>query len=147
MVISSVKRKCYTEVVMVNKRQGGFTLVELIVTATFTATVLIAIVGVFVMAGKLNRHSRNLAIATQLAQQKIEIYRNTAYGSIPIGSPAETFTSSLPSNFGSPKSATVTVTQLQPGLLQLDVAIVYSEEGAPKNVQVTTLIAERGLNK
>ncbi len=126
---------------------SGFTLIEVVVTATFVSAVLLAIVGVFIMVGKLNRQARNLAIATQLAQEKVEVYRNTPFDSIPLGTPAEDFSSSLPSNFGSPKSAVANISQLQAGLIQVDIAITYREEGAPKNVQVTTLIAERGLNK
>jgi type II secretory pathway pseudopilin PulG len=129
------------------KKSGGFTIIEVIVTATFVATVLIAISGVFIMVGKLNRQSRNLAIATALAEQKLEVYRNDAFSSIPVGSPAETFTASLPANFGSPKSAVVNVTTVSAGLEQVDIKIAYTEEGTPKNVQVTTLIAEQGLNK
>ncbi len=132
---------------MLPKKQHGFTLIEVVVTATFVATVLIAIAGVFIMVGRLNRQARNLAIATQLAQQKLEIYRNTPYDSLPTGSPADDFSSLLPSNFGSPKSAIANVTELQPGLMQIDIQIAYREENTQKNVQVTTLVAERGINK
>ena len=132
---------------MLSYRQRGFTLIEVVVTATFVATVLVAIVGVFVMVGKLNRQARNLSIATQLVQEKVEIYRNKPYSSIAIGTLIEDFSANLPSNFGSPKSAVVNTSQVQDGLLQIDIAVTYREEGTPKNVQVTTLVAERGINK
>ncbi len=97
-------------------KESGFTLVELIVTATFVAVASTAIVGIFITIERLNRESRNLTIATQIAQQKLEDLRNTNYTSITTSPPSQNFTSKLPLNFGSPKSATVTITETSLGL-------------------------------
>lgn len=130
-----------------NPDTAGFTLIELIVTAAFTATMAVIIVEVFVNVGKTIRLSRNLAIATQLAQQQIEIDRNAGYTAIPA---SQDFSSQLPANFGSPKSATATFSDLSPiqaGIKELDIAITWYDAGVQKNVQVSTLITHQGIDR
>ncbi|HSX41462.1 MAG TPA: hypothetical protein VLF21_02430 [Candidatus Saccharimonadales bacterium] len=127
--------------------ESGFTLVELIITATFVAAASAAIIGIFVTVNKLNKQARNLAIATALAQQKIETDRNQGYESIPAN---EDFTTSLPSNFGSPKSATASYSDLSPvqdGLKQLNIAIYWQEDKVTKHVQLSTLISQQGIGR
>ena len=127
----------------------GFTLVELVVTAMFITTASLAIITIFILIATLNKHARNLAIATALANEKLETYRDAGFSAIPMGSPAETFTSSLPANFGSPKSAVsnVTLVPTKPGLKQVDVVISYYDDKQLKKVQVTTLVAQRGIKR
>jgi type II secretory pathway pseudopilin PulG len=128
-------------------RAGGFTLVEVVVTAAFTATAIAAIIGIFITVGKLNKQARNLAVATQIAQQKLETYRNKAYPAVAIGTPAETFTSELPANFGSPKAATATVAEIESGLKKVDINITYTDDRRLKHVDITTYITERGIDR
>lgn len=142
-----VKWLSYTKFMHILRSEKGFTLVELVVTATFVAITSAAIVDIFITVGKLNKEARNLAVATALAQQKLEVYRDSGYAAIPTGSPAVDFTSSLPANFGSPKSAVANVTTPQAGLKKVDIVISYQEGGVPKHVQISTLMAQRGINR
>jgi type II secretory pathway pseudopilin PulG len=128
-------------------RQDGFTLVELVVTATFVAMASAAIIGVFITVGKMNKQSRNLAVVAALAEGKLESYRNAGYTAAATGSPSETFTSQLPANLGSPKSAIVNVNTPSTGLKQIDVVITYTDDGKQKKVQLSTLMAQRGINR
>ncbi len=130
-----------------HSEESGFTLIELVVTATFVATIATIAVEVFVSVGKINRLARNLSVATQLAQQKIEIDRNAGYNAIPA---TEDFSSVLPANFGAPKSATATfsdMSPIQPGLKQLDITITWKDAGNIKKVKVSTLITQRGIDR
>lgn len=122
-------------------------MVELIITATFVAAASAAIVGIFITVNKLNKQARNLAIVTAIAQQKIETYRNGAYSAIPTGTPAETFTSSLPANLGSPKAAITNVGGSTAGIKTVDVQINWQEDGVTKHVQISTIIAQRGIDR
>lgn len=127
--------------------QSGFTLVELIITATYVASVSAAIVGIFITVNKLNKHARNLSIATAIAQQKIETDRDAGYSAIPA---SDDFTAKLPTNFGSPKSAVATFSDLSPaqaGLKQLDVVISWKDNGGTKHVQLSTLVAQQGIDR
>ncbi len=127
--------------------QRGFTLIEVIITATLVAIAASAIVGLFVVIGGLNRQSRDLAIATQQLQIKLESYRNQTYNAIPTGSPAETFTAALPTDLDTPRSAIVNVTESPVGLKLVDIQISYTEGNATKKVQAQTYISQHGVGR
>lgn len=131
-----------------HRDEVGFTLIEVVVTATFTTMAIIAIVSVFINIEDLNRRSRNLAIAAEIGQQKIESDRNLGYAAIPA---SEDFTSALPGNqFSAPKSAIASFVDLSPavsGLKTLNITMYYTENGHRRDIQISTLIAQRGINK
>ncbi len=131
------------------RHEKGFTLVELIVTATVVTIASLAIMTIFLVTAKLNKHARNMAVATALATQKLETYRDAGFSAIPTGAPAETFTNLLPANFGNPKSAVanVAVDPTKPGLKQVDIIISYFDDKQLKKIQVSTIVAQRGINR
>lgn len=131
----------------VSNQQGGFTLIELVVTMTIIAIGAVAIIEIFVGIGNIDQQSRHMAVATQQLQIKVESYRNIAYASIPIGSPAEDFTSSLPADLPSPRSATATITESPAGLKLIDVQISYTEGKVTKRVQVSTYASRHGIGR
>ncbi|MBW3538229.1 type II secretion system GspH family protein [Candidatus Parcubacteria bacterium] len=133
--------------VRLTKDESGFTLIELIITVTFVTIALVAIVEAFITVDKLNRQARNLAIATQLAGRQVEAARNLGFEAIPA---SQSFTAELPDNFGAPKSGSaefVDLSPAEPGLKRLNVVIYYHEGGIRKDVQLSTLITERGINR
>lgn len=129
------------------KNQAGFTLVELIITATFVAAAGLAIVSLFITIGKLSTQSRNLSIVTAIAEQKLETYRNAPFTAIPLGTPAETFTGSLPANLGTPKSAVANVATVQSDLKKVDVVVTWYEGTKQKQIRMSTLVAKTGINR
>lgn len=128
-------------------QQSGFTLVELVITATFVAAAVTAIVGLFIAVNSLSRQSRNLSTVTALVEQRIETYRNKPFAAIATGSPAETFTNALPAEIKGPRTAVVNVTQPQTDLMRIDVVVTYYEGKKQKRVEMTTLIARSGINR
>jgi Tfp pilus assembly protein PilV len=134
---------------MINHRERGFTLMELVVTAAFMGTVIVAISGLFIGLRQINRAANNYTIASQVAQQLMEKYRNTPYASITVGTTNVT-TSALGSypSLLAPRSATVAVTQVNAnGIKQVDVTISYQDRTGTKQVQYSTQIANKGLNR
>jgi prepilin-type N-terminal cleavage/methylation domain-containing protein len=132
------------------KRQGqaGFTLLELIITASVAAIIVIVVIEGFISVEQINRNARNLTIATQLAQQQMEQVRNTPYNNIATGtSDISSILSPYPS-LENPRTATQTVTVLDAsGLKQVDIAISYTIYRRTKHVQVSTQVASVGINK
>lgn len=128
------------------KTEGGFTIVELLVTIVFIGVAFMAVSDLFLNLSSLNRQAYNLIDTTYLAQQKIETYRQTPYSSIPTGTPAVDFTSELPARLGSPKSAYINIVETETGLKRIDVFISY-KDGLTKNVEQTTLVTEQGINR
>jgi prepilin-type N-terminal cleavage/methylation domain-containing protein len=135
------------------RREAGFSLIELIVTATVLAVAAISLVTVFLTVGALNRRTRSMTLATQAAQKRVEIYRNQAFSTLALGT--VDFTSELPASLGAPKSATATISDADPNsdppnpidLKRVDIDISYTDKGVTKKVQVSTLVAKRGINR
>jgi Tfp pilus assembly protein PilV len=122
---------------------------ELLVAAAFMGIIVVSVSGLFIGLRQINRAANNYTIASQVAQQLMEQYRNTPYANITVGTSDVTSSAlgSYPSLL-SPRSATVTVTQVNAnGIKQVDVAISYMDRTGTKNVQYTTQIANKGLNR
>jgi prepilin-type N-terminal cleavage/methylation domain-containing protein len=124
--------------------QSGFSLIELVVASTLLAIAGTSVVTVFVAVTNLNRQARNLTIATQKAQEKIEVYRNTSFNTISTGTTS--FTGELPAELRSPKSGTIEVTDVEPDLKRIDITLTYNENRT-KTVKLTTYATRRGLNR
>lgn len=130
-------------------RERGFTIIELIVTMSFMGIVIASVSELYVSLRQTNRAANNLTIATQVAQEQVERYRNTNFNNIPVGTVDVTasalgaYPSLLP-----PRSATVVSTLVDAnGLKQIDVAISYKDRTGIKNVQMSTLISYKGVNR
>lgn len=131
-----------------SKSPAGFTIIEQLVAAVFIVLVVIAVSQVFITIGSLNRRANNLTVATQVAQQQIEIFRNTPYSNIAVGT--LDFSSSLNPypTLDSPRSATATVTETTPSNLKLIVITVsYTDRGKSRSVELQTIIGNKGINK
>ncbi len=128
--------------------QKGFTLIEVVIATAVMATVFIAIAGVFNTIHQVNARANTLTVTTQLAQQQLEKIRNTPYTNITIGTTDISSILTPYSNIGSPKSASITTTLVDPnGLKSVDITINYTDHKYAKVVQVTTLVALNGVNK
>ena len=130
------------------QNERGFTLIEVVVTAVFCGIVVLAIDQMFVSLRQVNREADQYTTATEVAQQLLEQYRNLPYSAINTGTTDVTSSALSPyPSLKSPRSATVTVTQIDPnGLKQLDVALSYTDRTGTKNVQFETVISNKGIN-
>lgn len=127
------------------KNQQGFTLIELVVTITFLGIAVGAVISTFALINRLSARARNLTGATQLAQQKIENYRNLSYSAIPAGT--QDFSTELPGYLESPKAGSIQISEQEPGLKKLEVVVSYHEKGQPREARVATYVTERGINR
>jgi len=127
--------------------QSGFTLIEFIVAATLLATIVVAVATTLDSIKAINFSANNLTIGTEAAQQQLELYRNTPYNQIALGTQDISSSLSAYPSLKSPRSATATVTQVDPdGIKQVDIAITYTGQGGTKRIQVSTQVANKGLN-
>ena len=128
--------------------ERGYTLMELIVAMAFVGVVIVSLTDLFTALRQINRAANNYTIATQVAQQIIEQYRNTPFSSLTLGTVDDSSYLSPYSSLLSPRSATVTISQ--PGVAgidQVDVAVSYTDRTGTKQVQFSTQIANKGLNR
>ncbi len=128
--------------------QAGFSLLELIVAAAVMGVIVSVIITAIFGIQNLNHKTKNLTIATQVVQQQEEVYRNTPYNSIPVGTVDLISQLSPYPSLHTPRSATATITEIQAGSLKkVVINVAYTEAGSTKNIAVATLIASRGINK
>lgn len=135
---------CYN--ILMLKRESGFTLVELALTAAVVGLAVLAIGTAFTTIQQANRDARTQIIATQAAQQEMEIVRNTPYSALAVG------TTDLSSNLSAypllpgPKSMQLAITQSAADLLQAEVTVSYQWHGGSRDLKLTTLVANNGEN-
>lgn len=134
---------------MTKPAQRGFTIIELVVTIAFVGVVILSLTNLFVYLRQTNRSANNYTIASQVAQQLIEKYRNTPYSSITVGSTDVTAATLGPyPSLSTPRSATVQVVEVDSdGLKQVNVSISYKDRTGTKNVQMSTLVSYKGINR
>jgi prepilin-type N-terminal cleavage/methylation domain-containing protein len=71
---------------VMTRTQQGFTLIEVLVALGVFAIVLVSVPGVVITTIKSNSYARRISAATNFARDKIEVIRNTPYGSVAGGS-------------------------------------------------------------
>lgn len=134
---------------MKQSREAGFTIIELVVTMAFMGIVIVSISQLYLTLRQVNRSADNYTTATQVAQQLMEKYRNTPYANITTGTTDVTSSVLSPyPSLSSPRSATTTVTEVDAaGLKQVDIAVSYKDRSGTRNVQLSTLISNKGINR
>jgi type II secretory pathway pseudopilin PulG len=142
---------------MQRRDERGFTIMELVVAMAFLGIVIVTLMNLFTSVRQINRAANNYTIAVQVAQQLLEKYRNTAYGNITTGTTDVTSSalSAYPSLLA-PRSATTAVAYVTStggsaasdvGFKKVDVAISYKDRTGTRQVQFSTIIGSRGLNR
>ncbi|HEY2003792.1 MAG TPA: hypothetical protein VGH44_01600 [Candidatus Saccharimonadia bacterium] len=133
---------------MTRNSQAGFTIMELIVAMAFVGVVIVSMTDLFTGLRQINRAANNYTIATQVAQQIMEQYRNTPFSSLTLGTvDYSSYLTPYPSLLG-PRSATATISQPgASGVDQVDVTVSYKDRTGTKTVSFSTQIANKGLNR
>jgi prepilin-type N-terminal cleavage/methylation domain-containing protein len=80
------------------KKEGGFSLIEVLVTIFILGAVCITLISVFIYGFNLLAKTKQTAVVTQVAQFEVERYRNMDFATIgvpPISAPLGTTTSTF----------------------------------------------------
>lgn len=129
------------------QNQTGFSIVEIVVGTVVIGIMVIALTNTFIAINVIQRRSANLSLATRIGEQKIESLRNNHYNTLPISPPPLDFTNELPAQLAGPRSATVTISEPQPGIKRLDISISYREGRQTKNLHLSSLIGNLGISQ
>jgi prepilin-type N-terminal cleavage/methylation domain-containing protein len=128
--------------------QAGFTMVELVITATVAAIIILTVIDGFTSIEQLNRTARAETIGTQVVQQEMEKVRNTPYANIATGATDLSSQLSAYGSLGTPRTFTKTVTVIDAnGLKQVDFALSYTIYHRTKKIQLSTEVANIGINR
>jgi prepilin-type N-terminal cleavage/methylation domain-containing protein len=131
---------------MIKRAQGGFTLIELIVTIAVFGLIVVGLTNLYITVESTQRRSYRLEIATRAGEREIESLRNSQYNNLIPGEDID-FTANLPEDLPSPRSGIVVVTEPEDGLRRVDVTITYKEGSASKTVKQSSLIGIIGIGQ
>jgi prepilin-type N-terminal cleavage/methylation domain-containing protein len=126
----------------------GFTLIEQLVAATVMLVVFIAVTQAFIGIGIVNSRSDAQTEAVELMQQKLEVVRNTPFNNLAVGTTDFSGEMDAFATLKSPRTATVTVTEVVPSTLKrVDISLSYTQSGKTRSVGTSTLVGLRGINR
>lgn len=141
-------------------KQGGFTLIESVITLYFVTATLVAVFSLFTSIEATNRVSRNQAIVTSYVQKKIDNYRYKDWATLPASLPTSAgnpenllseFTTYVAGTSIKPVSATATFTQYGSvnfaETKKVQIRLRYTDGNTTRTINLTTLITRYGLNR
>jgi type IV pilus assembly protein PilV len=124
----------YGELMMIHKRQDGFTLIEVLVSISLLTIALLGLCGATVMAMKGNSLSQMSTKATVMAKDKIEGLKNLNYTQVASGSdtPEANYTRQWTVTNNSPVTDTKTIA----------VTVSWTWQGLARNFELKTIITK-----
>jgi prepilin-type N-terminal cleavage/methylation domain-containing protein len=125
--------------------EGGFTLVELLVTIAVAAIVTLTLNQVVTNYVHLNQRGRYLNLANSFAESRIELLRNSGFNSLNIGT--TNLTSQLSTQLPPSRSASMTVSSPFTGIKKVDLSISYKDQGQTQTYNYSTYIGELGVGQ
>lgn len=126
------------------KNAAGFTVVELIIAMVVGVLFISSMNLVTDNYNGLSKQTRNLVLVNSYAEAKVEGLRNTGYNGINTGT--TDISSELPTQLSHP-SGTMTVSQPQAGIKQIDLSISYNDNGISRTYTYRTYIGELGVGQ
>lgn len=131
---------------MLEKKQSGFTLLELLVTIAVFGFFVVGIINLYIGIEESQRKSYHLEVATRAGEAQIESLRNSQYGNLEADSEI-VFTDQLPADLPEPRSAIVNVSEPEPGLKKVDVSITYKDGRGSNTVRQSSFIGIVGIGQ
>jgi hypothetical protein len=127
------------------KDESGFSIVELVVAIIAGTLFILSINFIINNYIHLGQRGRNLTTANSYAEGKIEALRSAGYNSLNTGT--SSLTSELPVQLSPPKSGTLTISQPEEGLKQIDISITFNDNGVNRTYDYSTYIGELGVGQ
>jgi len=129
-----------------DSQQGGFTIVELLVTIVVLAIVAGGITMLFSSIQFVQSEASYQRTATLAAQREIESLRTSNYMALAAGTNIN-FSSDLAADLPGPATGIATISEPVTGVKRADVVISFKFHGRTKDIKVSSLIGEIGITK
>lgn len=126
-------------------KNAGFTLVELLVCIVVAGVVIASLNQVVDTYVHTAQRGRWLNLANSYVEGKIEALRSTGYNG--IGTGTTNLSSELPTQLPPSRTASMTVSQPQTGLKQVDISLSYKDQGQTQSLSYTTYVGELGVGQ
>jgi prepilin-type N-terminal cleavage/methylation domain-containing protein len=130
------------------KKKGGFTLIEVLITIFILAVVLMTLVSAFIYGYNLLSRTKQVSLATQIAQEEIETIRNMPYDNIlALGS---SFTNERLSDLFNGQG--VLAIEAVPGdtsgnIKKITASVRWKFKGQQMRKDIVTYVTREGINK
>lgn len=129
------------------RRSAGFSLIEVIISMTVLAIVVLTVISVLVYGFGALMRTKQIALATQICQEQVDLVRNQAFANIPtLGS---TFTNAKLSLLGN-GAGSQSVENIAPSgndLLKLSVSVQWLNHGQNLRKDIVTFITLKGIDR
>jgi prepilin-type N-terminal cleavage/methylation domain-containing protein len=143
------------------KKEGGFSLIEVLITIFILGIVCITMISVFIYGFNLLQKTKSVAVATQFAQEEVEKYREKKFDLVTNVSTTIAFTTanfpvaSYPYLFreggtpflGNGQAQTVIENGADINIKKLTVRVFWDYRGQQQNRYVVTYISREGVNR
>ena len=122
----------------------GFTYIELALAMAIIAFVVLAFTQLFLRTSISVKSMEFQTLAYNFAGDKMEEIKNMAFGA--IGGPQwfpVVWRSEPQTQSGKAFTRNVTISQLEASLKRVDIEVVWTEGGQSRNIEISSLIADR----
>lgn len=136
-----------------NRKQAGFSIVELLITLVIIGTAFGAFMVTYTTIQSINKKALDIAAANEIAFAKVQDYENRLFSAIPDTSPAgtlvmvEDFSASLPSSLQSPRTGQVFINTASGTLKQIVVSITFGSGTSQRQIEYSDFIQANGLGR
>jgi prepilin-type N-terminal cleavage/methylation domain-containing protein len=127
------------------KQEGGFTLVEIVVTILLLGVATAALTSIFISIRNIQLQTTYYDTANRAAARQIESLRNNSYASLTAGQTI-TFTNDIPSSLPK-RTGTAVISSPSDGLRRVDATVTYEAQGRTRTVTLSSLIGELGITQ
>jgi len=126
-------------------KEGGFTLIEVLITILVFTVGLSILLSVFVYGFNLLSRMKQTALASQCAQEEIELIRNMAFDEI-LNLETSFINDSLSLLRNSRGTLTIEDSEGD-DIKKLTVSVIWAYRGRQRQKDVVTYITRKGINK
>ncbi|MGD2244968.1 MAG: type II secretion system protein [Candidatus Aminicenantes bacterium] len=126
-------------------KEGGFTLIEVLITIMMLAVVLTALLSCFIQAFDILTRMKQMTIATQTIQSELELIRSMRYNDILTLD--NTFTNDSLSYLENSSGIINLEDSVGAEIKKLTVSVTWTYRGRQMQKEIVTYVTKKGINK
>ena len=127
------------------KNDGGFTLVEIVVTILMIGIATASLSSMFITIRNIQLQTAYYNTAHRAAAREIESLRNDSYTTLVAGQTIN-FTNSVPSILPN-RTGSAVISSPSEGIRRIDATVTYKSQGKTRTLTLSSLIGEIGITQ
>ena len=129
----------------IQKKSGGFTIVELLVTMIIGGLLAGSVALFLSLHTHIAQRGRDVSVTNSFVENKVESLRSAGYLTLLNGT--TDITNELPSELKKPRSASMVISDEDTAIKRVDISVTYSDQGTPRTYTYSTLVGELGVGQ